>query len=278
MARRRFFVDEVRNGLADLTGEEAQHLTRVLRVEPGQQFEIADNERVYLAEVETARKDWVVFRILDTLPANEPPVRAALFLSLIKFDRFELALEKATELGAYTITPVEAERTEKGLRDGVEKRMGRWRRIVVEASQQARRSRLPTIHTPISFSDALHFTSSHHYLMDEQRSAPPLALTLPAPEFRLDGNTVAVLVGPEGGWTGHERAEASAMQWMPVSLSRQVLRAETAALAALALIMAAWEPPMRRLLERPPSENDALRPASQRAIHPPSTVRISPLR
>ena len=70
--RRRFFVDEVRNGQAQIEGEEARHLTRVLRVEAGQRYEISDNRNVYLAEIETARKENVVFRTLEKLPAAPP--------------------------------------------------------------------------------------------------------------------------------------------------------------------------------------------------------------
>jgi 16S rRNA (uracil1498-N3)-methyltransferase len=238
MARRRFFVDEVRNGMADITGDEAHHLTRVLRVEAGQRYEISDNRSVFLAEVETARKDWVVFRVLEPVAGYEPNVRLALFLSLVKFDRFELAIEKATELGVHSITPVESERTEKGLAEGASKRMERWHRILVESSQQARRVRLPTLHAPVKLADALHFTSTHHFLLDEQRAARPLFAALP--EIRQQDDPVALLVGPEGGWTDHERAQASALQWRPVSLGPNILRTETAAAAALAVLVAAW--------------------------------------
>ena len=92
MARRRFFVDAVNNGHAQIVGEEAHHLTRVLRVEPGQKFEISDNQNVYLAEVESARKDLVSFAIVERIEAAAPVVRTILLASLIKFDRFELML------------------------------------------------------------------------------------------------------------------------------------------------------------------------------------------
>src|SRR5579875_2859654 len=98
MARRRFFVDQVRNGRAELEGEDAHHLTRVLRVEAGQKFEISDNSRVWLAEIEPA-----------------PELAAiTLYAALIKFERLEWAIEKATELGVSRIVPVEANRSEQG--------------------------------------------------------------------------------------------------------------------------------------------------------------------
>ena len=115
MARRRFFVDSVRGPRAVLRGAEAQHVRRVLRAEPGQQYEISDNHDAYLAEIESLGRDQVSFRILDKLPPVEPPVRLVLFAALVKFDRFEWILEKATELGVERVAPVEAERSEKGL-------------------------------------------------------------------------------------------------------------------------------------------------------------------
>src|SRR5712671_2078038 len=128
MARRRFFVNEVHAGHAKLVGEDAHHLTRVLRVEPGQKYEISDNRNVYLAQVETARKELVSFTILDRIEATEPALKLALFPALIKFERFEWLLEKATELGVEAITPVEAERSEKGLEQAAGKRLARWRK------------------------------------------------------------------------------------------------------------------------------------------------------
>jgi 16S rRNA (uracil1498-N3)-methyltransferase len=154
MARRRFFVEAVRNERTEVSGETAQHLRRVLRVEAGQRFEISDNQSVYLAEVEGFQKDRVLFRVIERLEAEAPPVRVILLASLIKFDRFEWIVEKATELGVEAIVPVEAERSEKGLAKAAAKRVERWRRIALESSQQSRRSRLPEIEPSVSFERA----------------------------------------------------------------------------------------------------------------------------
>src|SRR5262245_31150408 len=99
MARRRFFVEAVRGGTAAITGDDAAHITRVLRVERGQHFEISDNDRVWLAEVTEARKSLVEFTVIEEVDASLelPPVH--LFAALFKFDRFEWMLEKVTELG-----------------------------------------------------------------------------------------------------------------------------------------------------------------------------------
>src|SRR5258708_12417065 len=106
--RRRFFVDQVRNGHAEIAGEAARHLTRVLRVEPGQRYEISDNRSVYLAEVETARKEHVVFRALEKLASEPAEAKLILCAALIKFDHFEWIIEKATERGVAEIGPPRA--------------------------------------------------------------------------------------------------------------------------------------------------------------------------
>ncbi len=237
MARRRFFVDAVQSGRARITGPDAHHLTRVLRVEPGQQFEISDNQAVYLAEVESARKDLVSFSVREKVASADPLVRTIILASLIRFERMEWMLEKATELGVARIVPVRAERSEKGLEQGAGKRMERWNRIVREASEQSRRARLPEIGVPVTLAGALGTEAAYRYVLEEAE-APPLLPALPAE--REPGATVALLVGPEGGWTEREREQIAAAGWRPVSLGSQILRAETAAIAALGIVNAAW--------------------------------------
>ena len=237
MARRRFFVDSVHSGQASIAGPDAHHLTRVLRVEPGQKFELSDNQNVYLAKVETARKDLVSFAILERMETPRPPLRSALLAALIKFDRFEWIIEKATELGVERFVPVETERTEKGLAAAAGKRLARWRRIAREASEQSRRTRLPEIDAPLHLSAALTFGADVRYVLEEQ-CAPPVLSQLPAERHRED--RVAVLTGPEGGWTERERSAIAAAGWKPVSLGPEILRAETAAIAGLAVLNAAW--------------------------------------
>ncbi|MBS1857483.1 MAG: 16S rRNA (uracil(1498)-N(3))-methyltransferase [Acidobacteria bacterium] len=235
MARRRFFVDEIRSGSAELRGDEARHLTRVLRVEPGQRFEVSDNERAFLAEIAEARGEHVRFRILEPLASPPLPARVTLCAALIKFDRFEWIVEKATELGVERILPVEATRTERGLFEASRKRSERWQRIARESSQQSRRVRVPEILPAARFTEALGMEAPHRFFLEEAE-AP--ALLHEIPEERQD--TVALLLGPEGGWTDAERAAAHAAGWRAVSLGPLVLRAETAACAALAVVMAAW--------------------------------------
>jgi 16S rRNA (uracil1498-N3)-methyltransferase len=228
-------VDSIRGGTAELRGDEARHLTRVLRVEPGQRFEISDNQQAYLAEITEARGERVVFRVIEALPAVLSPVSITLCASLIKFDRFEWIVEKATELGVDRILPVEAARTEKGLFDASQKRSERWARVARESSQQSRRVRIPEIAPAVRFERCLEEVAVHRYFLDES-FAPPLLREIPAER----SDSAALLIGPEGGWTDSERRLALAAAWQPVSLGPLVLRAETAACAALAIVVNAW--------------------------------------
>jgi 16S rRNA (uracil1498-N3)-methyltransferase len=240
LARRRFFVDRIHGGEAELTGEDARHLARVLRAEPGQRYELSDNERAYLAEISAIDPRRVTFRILEPLPVDAPAPRITLFAALIKFDRFEWLVEKATEIGVARIVPVNAARAEKGLASAAAKRVERWRKIARESGQQARRVQTPEIALPAEFPVALMDASRYHYFLEEQPGAAPLLRALPPEADRRSEDAIAILAGPEGGWTDGERSLAGDAGWTPVSLGHNILRAETAAIAALAICGNAW--------------------------------------
>jgi 16S rRNA (uracil1498-N3)-methyltransferase len=239
MARRRFFVDQIANGQAELRGEDAEHLARVLRAEAGQRYEIADGSAAYLAEIVSADRKRVLFRVME--PVDSPPRALTLILlaSLIKFDRMELMIEKATELGVDRIVPIDAQRTEKGLAAAAPKRIARWRRIAYESGQQSRRLAPPEIFLPLSLAEALTVPFVYRYQLEEATGAVPLLDSLPASPKTSD--TVAVLVGPEGGWTDAERGQIVAVGSTAVSLGPLILRAETAAMAALAALGLHWQ-------------------------------------
>lgn len=232
MARRMFYVDEVRGTAARIAGEAAQHLRKVLRAERGQRYEVSDNETLWLAEVADFGKDLVEFRLLETIPQPPPEPPIHLLAALVKFDAFEWLLEKATELGASEITPVYSLRCDKGLDQAAQKRMERWRRIVFESGQQCRRVTRPELRPVARFDGALRTESGVRLFCDEQRDGRPL-LSVPC------GQPLALLVGPEGGWDVSEREAAEAAGWTNVHLGPRVLRAETAAMAALAVAGAA---------------------------------------
>jgi 16S rRNA (uracil1498-N3)-methyltransferase len=237
LARRRFFINEIRSGFAELHGEEARHLTRVLRVEPGQRFEISDNQHVWLAEIVEARGERVVFQVLEPVAPTLLPVHITLVAAIVKFDRFEWMVEKATELGVERIVPMEAARTEKGLFEASRKRAERWQRIARESSQQSRRTSIPEIAPPVRLAASLSEPAHFRYLLDES-AAPPLLTLLPP--HRTAEDRVAILLGPEGGWTDDERRSIAEAGWLAASLGPLILRAETAAAAALSIVSNAW--------------------------------------
>jgi 16S rRNA (uracil1498-N3)-methyltransferase len=238
MSRRRFFTPPPRRGQTELSGAEAEHLTRVLRVKPGQRFELSDNRNLYLAEVEVARKSLVSFRILGELPSPAPSARIILLPALFKFERFEWLIEKATELGVSAIRPWEAARSDAGLPRASEKRRARWEKIALEASQQSRRAHLPQIDGVARLSAALQTQATVRLALDENPDAPPILESLPA--VREPSDSIVLLLGPEGGFTDSERALILAAGWQACSLGPTVLRAETAAIAGLAVVRVAW--------------------------------------
>lgn len=237
MARRRFFVAEIRRRSADITGPDAEHLVRVLRVEAGQRYELSDNKKVYLAQVETARKGLVSFQVIEELEKKIIPIAVTLSAALFKFDHFEWMIEKATELGVATIRPFDSVRTERGLAQAAVKRSSRWERIALEASQQSRRDHLPLIETTVPFAKVLQSDTNVRLLLDELPQARPILSCLPeelGPDISVD-----LLLGPEGGWTEEEHRSAVDRGWQPCSLGNTILRAETAAIAGVSVVVAA---------------------------------------
>lgn len=230
--RRRFFVDEFVGGRAVLGGDTAHHLGRVLRAEPGQLYELSDGSHVWLGRIEEVKRDRVEFSLVENLAANEEALQTKLLLSVVKFDAFEFALEKATELGVCAIIPVAATRSEKALLAAVSKRAERWKRILLEASQQSRRLRIPELAALMKPEAAFSSNSiGLKVLFSERAEAPPLRSILEGPE---DVSAVAAAIGPEGGWTDAELECARQHGFREASLGRLILRTETAVIAALA--------------------------------------------
>jgi 16S rRNA (uracil1498-N3)-methyltransferase len=242
--RRRFFVEKFEAESATLRGEAAHHLGRVLRAEAGQLYELSDGQCVWLARTEGVGRDEIQFSLVEPLPAPVAPVRIELLLAIVKFDRFEWALEKATELGAEEIAPLAADRSEKGLIAAAGKRAERWKRILVESAQQARRLRIPVLREAKKPPDAFRAsTGPLRLLLSERDGARPLREVLePIAVLRRedDAARVAVAIGPEGGWTDAEFASAAACGFVEAALGTNILRTETAVCAALAAVQYAF--------------------------------------
>jgi 16S rRNA (uracil1498-N3)-methyltransferase len=309
MTRRRFIADtwSPQSGHpahAALTGEQAAHLARVLRAQPGQLFDVVANGFLHRAEVTSVSDAEVRFTLHEELEADAAlPIH--LLLAVFKFDHFEWAIEKATELGVARITPILARRTEKHLALAAPKRAERWRRIALESAKQSRRTDIPEILDPTPLPAALQRESAPlRILLSETEQSLTLAAALEnlypshagklnchsdpelaegeeSPHFvrivtearvphpsqshrdgwdiesrvphpsqsHRDGwdvdsppaeqsTNLALAIGPEGGWTPEEMSLFTQHAWTPVTLGPRILRAETAAIAAIAITAA----------------------------------------
>jgi 16S rRNA (uracil1498-N3)-methyltransferase len=249
MTRRRWIADRWDETTATLRGTQAEHLIRVLRVQRGAEADVVAGGRVFHARVAAVSDEGaganaeVSFNLLAEVEA-EPAMAVTLVMSIFKFDHMEWAIEKATELGVASIVPVIARRTDKHLAHAATKRVERWRRIAHEASQQSRRSDIPSIADPAKLAERVKAASNlQRVVLAEQERATTLRAFLDkaisasgadAPEFEI-------AIGPEGGWAPEEASLFDANGWTAVSLGPRILRAETAAIAALAVVGSAIE-------------------------------------
>jgi 16S rRNA (uracil1498-N3)-methyltransferase len=254
MTRRRWIADTWDDATAALHGDQAQHLSRVLRAQPGMEFDVIAGGRAWLARIASVDRDSVHFTLLHELEtAAALPV--TLLLSVFKFDRMEWAIEKAVELGCSRIVPILAERTEKHLAQAAQKRAERWRRLALEAAKQSRRSDLPEIGEPTrlaeilardgtatrnqdSFPKGITASGPLHILLSETEEDQPLLRILQQNASQAEVGGIMLAVGPEGGWTAAEVALFTRAGWHSASLGPRILRVETAVIAALAVVNA----------------------------------------
>jgi 16S rRNA (uracil1498-N3)-methyltransferase len=234
MTRRRWIADEVAGDRAALVGEHAAHLSRTLRVRVGQEFEVACGENVRVGIVASVSEGRVEFALGEEVSA----VRSApitLLLAVFKFDRMEWAIEKCTELNVTSIVPVIARRTEKHLALAAEKRVERWRRIAREASEQSRRTAAPELGDPLKLAEGLKVAADFRIVLAETEREAELTDIL---RERVITPSLALAIGPEGGWAEDELQAFDKAGWISASLGSTILRAETAAIAALAIARA----------------------------------------
>jgi 16S rRNA (uracil1498-N3)-methyltransferase len=239
MTRRRFIADIWTGTTATLTGDQAAHLARVLRASPGQIYDIVANGFLHRAEITGVSEKQVDFLLHEELQ-SDAALPLHLLLAVFKFDHMEWAIEKSTELGVSRITPILARRTEKHLALAATKRAERWRRIALEASKQSRRTDIPEIADPILLKPALEQEKSPtRLLLSETEQTTTLIAALEdssrATASEVVSQQVAIAIGPEGGWTPEEMSLFTQHQWQPVTLGPRILRAETAAIAAIAI-------------------------------------------
>ena len=233
MIRRRWIADEVSGNRAALTGDHADHLIRVLRARVGQEFDLVTDLDVRRGRVVTIGEGRVDFELGETVPAIAA-LNVTLLLAIFKFDRMEWAIEKCTELGVSRIVPVVTRRTDAHLASAATKRSERWRRIALQAAEQSRRAAPPEISSLIKLPQAATLSGALRIVLAESERQILLRDVLDSNAAM--GETL-LAVGPEGGWTADELVVFQNAGWISASLGSTILRAETAAIAATAIVV-----------------------------------------
>jgi len=235
MTRRRWIADQVSGNRATLTGAHADHLVRVLRARAGQEFDIVANGVVRRGIVVAIADSLVDFELGEEIQTESAAIHLTLLLAIFKFDRMEWAIEKCTELGVSRIVPVIASRTDPHLASASVKRVERWRRLALQASEQSRRTTPPEISGPVKFREALALPASLKIALSEAEEQ----IQLYEVARRSEEGEILLTIGPEGGWTRDELELFQKSGWLSTSLGPTILRAETAAIAATAITMSA---------------------------------------
>ena len=248
MTRRRFYAPPAAFREPDrltvtLAADETRHLRDVLRLKRGEEVFVFDGEgREYACLIDHVGRDAATLHVSEEVaPARpESPLRLTLALALLKGEKFDLVVQKATELGVGRILPVLTKLSDvrpRGEQDAA-RRTTRLRRIALEASKQSGRARVPLIEAPVAFPSLIESASTEveeWRLMFAERGGRSLAETINQ-AARDKHEALTALVGSEGGWTDEEIAEARQAGWSIVTLGGRTLRAETAAITVAALL------------------------------------------
>lgn len=253
MARRRFYAPpsafSVGRQSVRLASDEARHLRDVLRLQRGDEVYVFDGEgKEFRCTIEDSRREFAQLRIEEEVePARpESPLDLTLAVALLKGEKFDLVVQKATELGVTRILSVITERADVRLRDSRDerKRVARWQRIALEAAKQSGRARVPEVGAPTTLVTLLKAEPANETASFAERNNLRLifserdgeSLTEAIDQAPEGPRKVTALVGSEGGWTDDEIALARGADWKIVTLGGRTLRAETAAIAVLAVL------------------------------------------
>lgn len=257
MTRRRFYAPPEAfspdRRSAKLSAEETRHLGNVLRLKSGDEIFLFDGEgNEFQCQVKTIARDSTEVSVIKQVEAAQPEsdLNLTLAVALLKGEKFDLVIQKATELGVRRIMPVITSRADVRIKSGddAERKVMRWGRIALEATKQCGRARLLKIETPAMFSDLVRggtnasedtcapvsLSNSDVRMMFAEREGASLAEALG--DVNNGPESVAALTGPEGGWADDEIEQARAAGWKIVTLGGRILRAETAAIVIATLI------------------------------------------
>ena len=253
MTRRRFYAPpSAFNSTAEsvtLGTDEARHLRDVLRLKTGDEVYVFDGAgKEFQCRIEESRRDTAQLKVISEVPPARPesPLQLTLAVALLKGEKFDLVVQKATELGVARVTPVVTKLADIRLRDESDaaKRVARWQRIALEAAKQSGRAVVPEIIEPISFQSLLENVGAEFQDAEPEDRMPCLLFSerdgesLVAAKAKLPANLarLTALVGSEGGWTNEELEAARQAGWTIVTLGGRTLRAETAAIAVAVLL------------------------------------------
>lgn len=232
MTRRRWIADEVSGKVATLLGAHAAHLARVLRAQVGQEFDVVADAVVHRGRVISVAEDRVEFELGEAI-SSAIASNLTLLLAIFKFDRMEWAIEKCTELGVKKIVPVIARRTDAHLASAANKRYDRWCRIAKQAAEQSRRAGSPEVASPLKLREAINTTADLRIVLAETETEAVIREVVTSHSHV----EIALAIGPEGGWTEDELQFFKQQGWTSASLGPTILRAETAAIAAVAIAL-----------------------------------------
>ncbi len=234
---RRFKIEKVKNGEAFLRGREARHALKVLRLKRGDEIIVFDGEgKEYEAVIEAASPTSVKLKIVkETNVKRDSPLRSTLYMGITnKLQKFELALQKATELGVTEIVPVVCRRSSNAqFVKNWSKKVERWTEITINAAKQCGRSVLPQIRLPVRIEEVVPNSELSFVLWEKGGKS--------FKDFQgYSVSSVSFLVGPEGGLEREEIRMLEDRGFKPIYLGKRILRAETAAIAGMAIIQFIW--------------------------------------
>lgn len=238
-----FFVDkgQVQGNTIIINGDDAGHIGRVLRMKPGERVRISDEEEhSYFCHITEITPDEVFLAIdeKDEL-GTEFAHKVYLFQGLPKSDKMELIIQKAVELGVCEIIPVSMKNCVVKLDDKkAASKVKRWQAIAGSAAKQSKRTRIPLVHDPVSWREALYMAAELDVTLIPYENERGLAATREQISSIPSGASIGIMIGPEGGFSPEEIKAADDFENMHrISLGRRILRTETAGLATLAMLV-----------------------------------------
>lgn len=239
----RFFVspEKFTETSVVLTGDQAHQILRVLRLQVGDQLMVLDNAGwEYVVQITAVSSKQLIADIIKKQAAQgEPDVEITLYMGLMKRDKFEWVLQKCTEIGVSRFVPVSTQRSLVQDTKMKDNKFERWQKIITEAAEQSRRGKIPELCPPLKLADAFAQLDADLALIpwEEAEGVDVRAVLAGKRPFSIAQSRIALFIGPEGGFAAQEIELAQQYNIQPITLGKRILRAETAAMVATALIV-----------------------------------------